>query len=147
MPVMNNDGKAATLIDHASVYSLEMRLKKAGMDLSPLWREPEEWNSIGHLLDDWIEDTARNLAVAIVASCSIIDFQAAVVDGAFPSSIRKKIVEAIRIEVAKLDTRGIADPIILEGMVGRGARALGAASQPLFSRYLLDQNVLFKGIE
>ena len=147
MPVINNDGKTTTLIDHASVFTLEMRLKEEGIDLSPLWQEPEEWHSLGHFLDEWIDNTARHLACAIVASCSIIDFQAAVVDGSFPADIRKRIVEAIRTEIAKLDTRGISDPIVLEGKVGRGARALGSASLPLFSRYLLDQNVLFKDIQ
>lgn len=147
MPVMNDDGKATTLIDHASVYTLEMRLKEKGIDLSPLWREPDEWRSLGSVLDEWIEDTARHLAEAIVASCSIIDFEAAVVDGAFPPDIRKRIVDAIRTEVEKLDTRGISDPVVLEGMVGHGARGLGGACLPLFSRYLLDQNVLFKGVE
>ena len=74
----------------------------------------------------------------------MIDFQAAVVDGAFPDDIRKRLVAEIQLEVDKLDTRGIAHPIILEGQVGRGARALGGAGLPLFARYLLDQNVLFK---
>jgi len=70
-----------------------------------------------------------------------------VVDGALPTDIRQRIVESIRMEIDKLDTRGISDLTILEGMVGRGARALGGASLPFFSLYLLDQNVLFKGIE
>lgn len=144
MPVMSNDGNATTLIDHASVFTLEMRLKEKGIDLSPLWREPEDWQLLGATLDDWIENTAHHLAVAIVASCSIIDFEAAVIDGAFPPDIRTKIVEAIQREIAQLDTRGITDPVVIEGAVGRGARALGGASLPLFSRFLLDQNVLFK---
>ena len=146
MPIMNSDGEVTTLIDNASIYTLEMRLKTNGFTLSHQWSEPEDWHSIGPLLDKWIEDTARHLAWAIVASSSVIDFQAAVIDGAFPSDIRQKIVDAIRLEVEKLDTRGISEPDILEGIVGRGARALGGASLPLFALYLLDQNVLFKGV-
>lgn len=146
MPIMNSDGEVTTLIDNASIYTLEMRLKTNGFTLSHQWSEPEDWHSIGPLLDEWIEDTARHLAWAIVASSSVIDFQAAVIDGAFPSDIRQKIVDAIRLEVEKLDTRGISELDILEGIVGRGARALGGASLPLFALYLLDQNVLFKGV-
>ena len=145
MPIMNSDGEVTTLIDNASIYTLEMRLRANGFTLSHQWSEPEDWHSIGPLLDEWIEDTARHLAWAIVASSSVIDFQAAVIDGAFPSDIRQKMVDAIRLEIEKLDTRGISEIGILEGMVGRGARALGGASLPLFSLYLLDQNVLFKG--
>ena len=146
MPVMNSDGKATTLIDHASIYTLEMSFKAKGFVLSHQWSEPEDWHSLGPLLDEWIEDTARHLAWAIVASSSVIDFQAAVIDGAFPSNIRQRIVDAIRVEIGELDTRGISDLSILEGIVGRGARALGGASLPLFSLSLLDKNVLFKGL-
>ena len=145
MPIMNSDGEVTTLIDNASIYTLEMRLRANGFTLTHQWSEPEDWHSIGPLLDEWIEDTARHLAWAIVASSSVIDFQAAVIDGAFPSDIRQKMVDAIRLEIEKLDTRGITEISILEGMVGRGARALGGASLPLFALYLLDQNVLFKG--
>ena len=123
-----------------------MRLKEKGHALSHQFSESEDWNSIGPLLNEWIAETAKHLAWAIVASSSIIDFQAAVVDGAFPSEIKQKIVDAIRLEVEKLDTRGISEPDILEGIVGHSARALGGASLPLFSLYLLDQNVLFKGV-
>ena len=147
MPIMQPDGKITTLIDHASIYTLEMRLKAEGFDLTQQWNEPENWHLPEPLLDEWIADTARHLAWAIVASCSVIDFQAAVVDGALPTDIRQRIVASIRVEVGKLDTRGISDLNVLEGIVGRGARALGGASLPFFSLYLLDQNVLFKGIE
>jgi predicted NBD/HSP70 family sugar kinase len=147
MPVMHHDGKATTLIDHASIYTLEMRLEAEGFAQSPQWHEPKDWHSLGPVLDEWIDDTARHLAWAIVASCSVIDFQAAVIDGAFPTDVRQRIVKSIQLEVDKLDTRGISDFAILEGMVGRSARALGGASLPFFSRYLLDQNVLFKEIE
>ena len=147
MPIMQPDGKITTLIDHASIYTLEMRLKAEGFDLTQQWNEPENWHLPEPLVDEWIADTARHLAWAIVASCSVIDFQAAVVDGALPTDIRQRIVASIRVEVGKLDTRGISDLTILEGIVGRGARALGGASLPFFSLYLLDQNVLFKGIK
>lgn len=147
MPVMQTDGKITTLIDHASIYTLEMRLKAEGFDLSQQWHETQNWHLPTSLVDEWIDDTARHLAWAIVASCAVIDFQAAVVDGALPTDIRQRIVASIGVEIGKLDTRGISDLAILEGMVGRGARALGGASLAFFSLYLLDQNVLFKEIE
>lgn len=144
LPTTQSDGAISTLIDEASVYTLELRMKQAGMDDSPLWINPDEWHSLGPLLDQWISTTAHHLARATVAACSIIDFQAAVVDGAFPDDIRRRLVAEMQVEADKLDTRGIARPIVLEGLVGRGARARGGAGLPLFARYLLDQNVLFK---
>lgn len=147
MPVTGADGKMTTMTDHASILTLEKLLKTKGINLYHPERQKEEWHSLGHPLDQWIGTTAYHLARAIVASYSIIDFQAAIIDGAFPPNIRNRIVEAIKIEINKLDARGIGKIVIMEGLVGRGARALGAASLPLFSRYLLDQKVLFKGIK
>jgi predicted NBD/HSP70 family sugar kinase len=147
MPVTGVDGKMTTLTDHASILTLERLLKKEDINLYHPEQKKEEWHSLGHHLDNWIGTTAYHLARAIVASHSIIDFQATIIDGAFPPDIRKRIVESVKIEINKLDTRGIGKLVIMEGLVGRGARALGAASLPLFSRYLLDQKVLFRGIK
>ena len=47
----------------------------------------------------------------------------------------------------ELDVKGVDHPSLSEGGVGPQARAIGAASLPIFARYLIDQNVLFKEIE
>jgi hypothetical protein len=46
--------------------------------------------------------------------------------------------------VKELDLQGVIIPDIIEGKVGSQARAIGGASLPIFARYLIDQNVLFK---
>jgi len=144
MPVVGKKGKYAQLIDHAPVIELENLLQSAGVDPSPLWLDPGNWDKFGKILDRWIESTASHLAAAIVSSCSVIDFEAAVVDGAIPVSVRRRLVDSCRVEIEKMDLRGLHAPQILEGQVGRDARAVGGASLPLFARYLLDQSVLTK---
>lgn len=144
MPVFSPDGNPMQLIDAASVFVLERRLKAAGIDPSPLWLSPDDWSDFGAPLEEWIATTAHYLGHAIVAACSVIDFAAAVIDGGFPVSIRKRIVEATRQEVEKLDLQGIDAPAVVEGSIGSGARAIGGASLPIFNRYLVDPNVLFK---
>jgi predicted NBD/HSP70 family sugar kinase len=144
MPAIDENGKITTLIDHASIFTLEKKLQSEGIDRSPLWHSAKAWDGLGIFLDDWIENTARHLARAIVASCAVIDFEAAIIDGAFPSQIRHRIVEAIKIELESLDTRGLNSPNVLEGIVGHNARVIGGACQPLLSKFLLNQNVLFK---
>lgn len=147
MPVINNAGIATPLIDHASIYTLETMLNEQNIDASPIWLQPEDWSAFGIVLDNWIDNTAKHLALAIISACAVIDFEAAVIDGGFPKTVRAKLVAAIRCELKMLDLRGIVEPQILEGKVGSGARALGGASLPLFARYLLDKNALYKGIE
>ncbi|WP_445678740.1 ROK family transcriptional regulator [Radicibacter daui] len=135
------------LIDGASVLVLERMVQEAGRDASSIWRLPEEWDDFGPIMDEWISFTARSLAVAALTVCSVIDFEAVVIDGGFTPTIRKRLAEATRTALAALDHQGITRPRIEEGQIGSGARATGAASLPLFSRYLTDQTVLFKDMQ
>ena len=146
MPVIGEDGKPEQLIDHASIHELESKLRRRGMDPSPLWQMPDDWSDLGEPLEHWISSTARYLAVAIASACAVIDFEAAIIDGGFPSRIRARIVEATVREIGRLDLQGIRAPKIFEGGIGSNARAIGGACLPLSARYLLDQNVLFKDI-
>lgn len=144
MPVAGRGRRPGQLIDHASIYELEAMLKRQGIDPSPLWLSPGDWSSLKGADAPWIEETASAIAIAIASSCSVIDFEAVIIDGGFPPDIRERLVEATGRELDRLNLQGISRPKVLEGVIGAGARAIGGASLPLFARYLLDQNVLFK---
>ncbi|MDQ0456285.1 ROK family transcriptional regulator [Rhizobium paknamense] len=144
LPVQNRQGKTVQLLKIASIFVLENLLRDHGYDSQPLWYSPRNWIDYGEPLEIWIQDCAAALAQAIVASASVIDFSAAVIDGGFPEWVRSRLVEATRAAVQSLDLQGVLMPDIVEGVVGHQARSIGGASLPLFSRYLLDQNVLFK---
>jgi predicted NBD/HSP70 family sugar kinase len=144
LPVQRRDGKTVQLLKIASIFVLENLLRDYGYDPQGLWYSPNDWIDYGEPLEIWIRDSAAALAQAIVASASIIDFSAAVIDGGFPDWIRQRLVAATRDAVRELDLQGVLMPEIVEGIVGHQARSVGGASLPLFSRYLLDQNVLFK---
>jgi hypothetical protein len=53
--------------------------------------------------------------------------------------VRTAIVAQTRAAILNIDTQGIADPVVLEASIGRDARAIGAASLPIISRYFLGQ--------
>jgi predicted NBD/HSP70 family sugar kinase len=144
MPVPTSGGGSQQLIEAASVFVLEQNLRKAGIDPSPLWYSPEDWVDFGAPLTEWINAAARALAHAIVASASVLDFGAAIIDGGFPDWVKQRLVSATQSIALKLDLQGIQLPDIIAGEVGTQARALGGASLPLFSRYLLDLNVQYK---
>lgn len=144
MPVPDGTGGSRQLIDAASIFVLENMLRENGIDPSPLWYAPEDWIDFGKPLTDWIELTAKALAHAIVASASVLDFGAAIIDGGFPAWVRTRVVTATKLAANKLDLQGIKLPDIIAGEVGDQARSLGGASLPLFSRYLLDFNTPFK---
>lgn len=145
LPVQGRDGRTVQLLKIASIFVLENRLRARGIDPRPLWYSPDEWIDFGAPLESWIQDTAAALAQALIAAASVIDFSAAVIDGGFPAWVRERIVMATRTALGEHDLQGVIMPEILEGEAGSQARTIGAASLPLFARYLLDQNVLFKG--
>jgi predicted NBD/HSP70 family sugar kinase len=144
MPVPDRSKKPIQLIDAASIHLLETRLKAAGVDPSPLWLQPENWDGFRRHLDAWIGGIARPLGHAIAAACSVVDFPAVIIDGGFPPAIRRRIVDATRKALAELDLQGIAAPAIIEGEIGQNARAIGGACLPLLNRYILDPTSFVK---
>jgi predicted NBD/HSP70 family sugar kinase len=144
MPVPAVNGSSRQLIDCASLVVLERQLKAAGIDPRPLWQADTDWSGFSSHADNWIAAAASGLAHAIAAAASVIDFEAAMIDGSFPPSIRSQLVAAIGRELRKIDTQGILVPRLEEGSMGPLARVLGAASLPLFDRYIIDQNTLMR---
>lgn len=145
-PIMvpGTDGQPKQLLNRASIFALENRLKNAGIDPSPLWLRPDEWPDYGDFLTEWIDETARNIAISIISITAVIDIEAVLIDGAFPPGVRRLMVEAIKKEFASLDRQGIREPWIVEASVGHEARVIGGATLPIFDRYMVDQNVLVK---
>ncbi|MEO6609213.1 MAG: ROK family transcriptional regulator [Aestuariivirga sp.] len=132
------------LIRHASTFTLERMLVAQGRDPLMIQRNMESWAEVGPVLDEWIEETSRSLAYACLVAESVVDFEAMVIDGSVPDDVRSRIVEKTRFHLQKLDLRGVPPFSIVEGLIGRDARALGAASLPLFANFIIDRDILFK---
>lgn len=137
MPVPGVNGRPAQLIDIASVAALEKALNAKGVEASHLWTSPEDWGNIGVELDEWIDSAASALAYAIVSASSVIDFEAAVIDGWMPTAVRARLVNEVAKALGKVDAEGLKLPAVREGTVGIHARALGGASLPLSERFLV----------
>ncbi|HHZ09372.1 MAG TPA: ROK family transcriptional regulator [Rhizobiales bacterium] len=137
MPVPGPGGKPIQLIDVASIAVLEKALNARGIDGGQLWTSPDDWGDVGEELDRWISRAGAALAYAIVAASSVIDFEAAIIDGWMPVDVRRRLVAATLAATADIDVEGLTLPEIREGSVGHPARALGAASLPLSDRFLL----------
>ncbi|PCI88419.1 MAG: sugar kinase [Hyphomicrobiales bacterium] len=133
-------GESRQLIDVASIHVLETRLIELGVDPELIWQQPQDWSALARYIEPWISETAQELAKAALSVCSVIDFEAILIDGAFPTHIRTELVERVRRYMATQDTRGLIAPRIEVGNVGMNARAIGAASGPIFSQYLLNTN-------
>jgi len=144
LPHSAADGTPQQLIHNASLFVLENQLQAAGLDPMVLARSPEDWGEIGPELNIWLEQTANSLAFAAVATMSVVDFEAIIIDGAMPADVRAELVRKTRLAVASHDLRGLPKFSMEEGSIGSDARAMGAASLSLFANYIIDRDVLFK---
>jgi predicted NBD/HSP70 family sugar kinase len=137
-------GTTQQLIRSASIYVLEKKLIAAGKDPARIWRSPDAWDDFGIHLQEWIEETAASLAQAVVAAISVIDFEAAIIDGAFPAEVRQRILARTAEKVVGLDSQGLSPVQISGGTMGSDARAIGGAALPLLASFARDREVLFK---
>jgi len=139
MPVHAPDGTRVQLIDLASISVLERALIDRGESAEPLWSDPLNWALDADVLDTWLETAAEAIAQATVASLSVMDFDAAVIDGWMPPSVRSQLVIRTKAALARLDIAGLEPPALIEGTLGPDARTLGAAALPLTDRYMIDR--------
>jgi predicted NBD/HSP70 family sugar kinase/predicted transcriptional regulator len=150
MPVPGADGRPTQLIDVASLAILEQSLNARGVDASYLWTSPDQWPEISNEddpeFDAWFASAGSALAYAIIAASSVIDFEAAVIDGWMPAFARGRLVDAARSSIARIDVEGLRIPTVHEGTVGIHARALGGASLPLSERFLVGASAPSRGL-
>ena len=149
MPVMRAgpDGVVARqqLIRGASLFCLEDKLRAQGGDSSRLWRNTADWGDLGPALGEWIEEAASDLAQTIVAANAVADFEAAIIDGAMPASVRARIVAATIRHKGDLDLQGLVPVAVHAGSIGPDARAVGGAALPFLAQFARDREVLFRG--
>lgn len=132
------------LIRSASLYRLERQLGAIGIAGSQLWEQPDDWTRFSGPVDAWIEEAAEGLAQAIASCLAVVDFEAMVIDGAFPAPVRDKLVKRTVAAFARLDRQGLTETRIVAGTMGRAARAIGGAALPLLDTFGRDLDVLFK---
>ena len=65
----------------------------------------------------------------------MIDFQAVLIDGAFPDQVCEELVARVLRYIVNQDTRGLITPQSEAGSVGENARSIGAASSPIFRSF------------
>jgi predicted NBD/HSP70 family sugar kinase/predicted DNA-binding transcriptional regulator len=144
IPVQRTSGGTEQLVRSASLYLLERQLRDEGRDSFMLWQNENDWSRIESAVERWVDTAARGIAQAAAAIAAVIDPAAIIIDGAMPPHVRSQLVAAVRSHMARVNTDGISPFAISEGTIGIQARALGAASLPLFANFMVDRDVLLK---
>jgi len=143
-PVTSARGESEQLVHSTSLAALERDILRDGGDPELLWRDLGEWRGAGPALDRWLVRAAHDVATAAAGIMAVLDCSAIVIDGAIPLQVRARFVEAVNRALNGVDRQGLAEFPVLEGTIGADARALGAASLPLFDNFIINRNVLFK---
>lgn len=144
MPIGYEGDRPIQLVEVASLASLERDLAARGVAAEAIWEDPQHWPLPADILDAWIEDAAGGLARAIAAAASVVDVEAAIIDGWMPAEVRARLVDETAARLARLDIAGIDLPAARAGTIGCDARSLGAASLPLSERFLIDRTAFMK---
>ena len=109
-----------------------------------IWKTPDAWDDFGTHLDAWIEAAAGGLALAAVAAISVIDFEAAVIDGAMPAPVRARLAARTAEKLDALDKRGLSQVGVFEGTIGPDARAIGGAALPFLAQFGHERAGLYR---
>ncbi len=138
IPVQNSSGKMVQLIETSSIANLEWALIERGIDTRFMWEVGADWDIPQEILEPWLNECASGLLQATLASISVIDFEAVLVDGWMHPSLKKALV--VKLENMFKDTvvSGSKLPELIEGSMGSKARVMGAASLPLFDQFMVD---------
>ena len=139
------NGRVPQLMHIASIYTLERKLLAQGRSPDVLWQSPDDWgDDLGPVLDEWIDEVANSLAYSIVAAIAVIDVETVLIDGAFPTHVREKVIDRTEAAIARVNRQGLSTFRLLPGSIGNAARAMGGASLPLLANFTQDREVLFK---
>ena len=134
-------GESKKLAETASIQLLEQRLAESDIDPSVLLNDYSSWLDLDRYVDPWIGQIAQEIARASASVCSIIDFEAILIDGSFPENIRGRIVDRTQRYLKNQDLSGLFAPQIESATIGRNAQSIGAAYLPILSAYF-DHSML-----
>ena len=132
------------LISHASLWSLENQLEKAGFPPERVLRNPLVNDRSGKIIREWIDNASKAIAHAAVSATSVIDFDGIIIDGSLSPDTVHELVDRTKEAHLNLDLEGLIVPQIVPGSIGANARALGGALLPLYSSFAPDRQVFRK---
>lgn len=134
MPVTTASGQTQ-LIRQSSLYLLEQDLKNAGYDASLIYHPGSHWSGFEDILHSWLRRVAMGISQAALAAMALLDLPAIVIDGALPETIKLRLIDEVRAQLAQADQRGIVPFSVVAGGLGYQAQAIGSANLPIMAKY------------
>lgn len=148
MPVTGAEaeGRPRQLIHSASILLLEQALAAAGIDAQAAISEGGI--EAGEApFRAWTDAAAPEIARAIVAALSVIDFETVVIDGILHPGWRDAVTAGVEAEMAGFNDAGLTPASVTVGSIGPMARVLGAAMLPLRARFSPDPDLVVRPVQ
>ncbi|ADE39756.1 ROK family transcriptional regulator [Candidatus Puniceispirillum marinum] len=146
----SEDGKPLPVLDFASTSMIDKPLARLGTKLiaeslnngtADSWGSDDKSNLAE--IERWLETASRHLALLIINSCSILDFETIVIDGDLPKAIVEELCHRTEQELEQIDFTGLIRPNVSSGKLGHDSYALGASFLPIYARFEPTQAQFF----
>lgn len=109
---------------------LEEELKKHGMPLESLWDRSGDWSEYGDVTKEWERPLVDQMAQTVSSLSQFLEFKTVILSSYAPKSVCEEIC------------RQLEDPTIgiqaVAGTLSPSPKAVGAASLPLGSRFMVE---------
>jgi len=133
-------GKAAQLLEGASLHYLEQSAEAAGL-VSDVYYNGHAMDMAARVVfEDWLRVAAPQIAFAAVTAQAFLDPDAIVVDSSLSPDLTAELVAAVtKAAHVHYDHRGLSGIVIVPGEIGLSARAIGSGIAPILADYALDE--------
>jgi DNA-binding Lrp family transcriptional regulator len=115
-----------------NILELEQQAKEQNVDVSKLWHYSADWSELHTPLDKWTADYSKALIKSTSELCRYIDVKKIVIAGIMPPAIQKHICQ--------LTAKELSDTQVIAASVGPLGKAIGAASLPFISRFMVQDD-------
>jgi predicted NBD/HSP70 family sugar kinase len=133
-------GKAAQLLEGASLHYLEQSAEAAGLVSDIFYNNHARDAAAQAVFDDWLRVAAPQIAFAAVTAQAFLDPDAIVVDSSLSPDLTAALVAAVaRAAHEHYDHRGLSGMVITPGEIGLSARAIGSGIAPILAEFALDE--------
>jgi predicted NBD/HSP70 family sugar kinase len=137
-------GQPAQLLQLASGWQLEQALEKAGFDPLLVHQDSIMDAQYADITTPWLAQASLALAMTITSATALLDLDAAVIDGSLGSSLITALIKATRDKLKLYNLEGLQPPVVMSGVVGSHARAIGGALLPLHTQFFPLKDIFLK---
>lgn len=141
---IGSPGQSSLLLEHASLFLLLNKLSKAGIEKPKITQLSEDSSEQRQIFDQWVEQAAQALSLAVINIHSLLDTEAVVLASRLPRELMQYFIQRMEVileQEHQLDP-GQNLPKLLEGENRSDVHALGAAMVPYYHRYATTSSIL-----